>query len=351
MLLASFSVLGQRGKITNTYSYLKYGDIEKAQVEIEKAYSHEVTSKLAKTHYYRGKVYQAIYSSPHDSIKQLATAPLDTAITSYLACYNMEEFRKVDEFDLKQQLNEVGRLAFNEGAMRYNASDFEGALRYFDRSEAVQKQLGKQDSLLPYYTALSLIGIQKYEEADAYLRSMPADKKQLMARLSVYQSLGNRDSITTIVEQGLQLFPDEIELLKEQAQQYVDEKKYDQALGVLNEILKSVNTEALYMQRAFVHQELGDIDGAIHDYQKVLQQNVGSFAATYNLGAAYFNQAVTLNEKGENLDEVKRLLQQSQPYMEKAFELDSSDENVKQCLQYIYQGTGQAEKLEQLDKK
>ena len=63
--------VSQKAKLFSADKYLEYGELDKAKGAIDLATEDERTVNLAKTWFYRGKVYHAIYTihSWHFNIK------------------------------------------------------------------------------------------------------------------------------------------------------------------------------------------------------------------------------------------------------------------------------------------
>src|SRR3989304_840926 len=84
----------QKAKLFSAEKYLEYGELDMAKEAIDMAAEGEKTIEIAKTWYYKGKIYHAIYESKDENYKKLDPDALLTAFLSY---------RKVIELDIKEQ--------------------------------------------------------------------------------------------------------------------------------------------------------------------------------------------------------------------------------------------------------
>ena len=89
----------QKSQVVSAWNYLNNGELDKAKTSINTATNDEVTKIMAKTWYYRGNIYLAIYN---DTTRKPAKefADLTEAYNSY---------KKAKEFDTKGELPADGR--------------------------------------------------------------------------------------------------------------------------------------------------------------------------------------------------------------------------------------------------
>ena len=64
LALLSFSLSNaQKSKVQTAWNYLKSEDLEKAKQAIDEASTNEASMGMAKTWYYRGQIYQAMFKN------------------------------------------------------------------------------------------------------------------------------------------------------------------------------------------------------------------------------------------------------------------------------------------------
>jgi tetratricopeptide (TPR) repeat protein len=105
---------------------------------------------------------------------------------------------------------------------------------------------------------------------------------------------------------------------------------------------------SLHFALASAHDQSGDKKNAAVSYQKAIEIKPDYFDGWYNLGAMYFNTAAELmneankipfnkpKEYEEAVARAKEAFLKAQPYLEKAHELDSKDNNTMISLQQLY---------------
>ena len=71
ILLVPVVGYAQSSKVVTAYNYLKDNDYLKAKEHIDAAAQHKKTSTWSKTWYYRGMIYQGIYSSQEETYASL----------------------------------------------------------------------------------------------------------------------------------------------------------------------------------------------------------------------------------------------------------------------------------------
>ena len=86
-LLVSVTVFGQKSKRTSANNYLQYGELDNAVEAIEPTITNEKTMNEAKTWFFRGQIYQAVYETKEEKYKTLSDNPLQIAFESFIRTY------------------------------------------------------------------------------------------------------------------------------------------------------------------------------------------------------------------------------------------------------------------------
>jgi hypothetical protein len=90
-LVVSATVFGQKSKRTSANNYLGYGELDNAMEAIEPTITHEKTMNEAKTWFFRGKIYQAIYETQDEKYKSLHDNPLQVAVERFMKALVLDE--------------------------------------------------------------------------------------------------------------------------------------------------------------------------------------------------------------------------------------------------------------------
>ena len=169
---------------------------------------------------------------------------------------------------------------------------------------------------------------------------------------SFLKKAGKKDDAMKIIDEGLQKYPKDANLLIEKLNFYLDEQKYVEGLNYLNSLLEvnPNNGEALFIKGlAYENEKIRNEDSIVFYYNRTIEVNPNSSKAWNNLGAYYVSQANKLNSEIDKLgnssadskkyDEIKlkqkELLLKAKPYFVKAKELSPNDQLIERNLKQI----------------
>ena len=179
-----------------------------------------------------------------------------------------------------------------------------------------------------------------------------------LARISESKSQPERNE--RILKEALNLFPDNLALLEELINYYIENQEYELVLKYSYKALylDSTNHE-LYFAHAYALQYAGKRMDAIDSYKTAIELNPEYFSALYNLAVIYFNDAVEFMRKANNsiddFDKYSRFMNNAEknlklalPWFEKAYKIMRVPE-IKNSLQIIYRHFEMEEKLNELN--
>ena len=157
LLTAAFAItgstaFGQAAKRTSANNYLQYGELDNAKQAIDEASVHEKTAPEAKTWFYRGQIYQAIYETQDPKYKSLSNNALEEAYQAFIKCNSLDDKKFHADMTYKY-LDVEGRQFVNEGITGYNDKKYEAALKAFENTIAITNlpEIKRIDSLAIYY--------------------------------------------------------------------------------------------------------------------------------------------------------------------------------------------------------
>jgi tetratricopeptide (TPR) repeat protein len=179
-----------------------------------------------------------------------------------------------------------------------------------------------------------------------------------------YIAKGDSTGGLEVLQEGFMKFPDNESLLIELINFYITKGGKGAAQEALDyiELAKEQDptNASYYHAEGILHDKMGNIDKSIESYEKALELNPDYFDSNYNLGAHHFNRGVNkVNECNEIMDnekyekckhEADAIFEIALPYMEKAFEIDSTDVSTIETLKLLYYRMGDMEKHDKMDK-
>lgn len=373
-LLLCVAVFGQKSKRTSAYNYLDYGELDNAVEAIEPTITHEKTMNEAKTWFFRGKIYQAIYETKDEKYKTLHANPLQVAVESFFKCLELDEkgYYKGGMQDANsafRYLNVEASQFINEGIGRYNAKDYAGALEAFENTIKITElpELKRIDSLAVYYAGASAEQVGDLAKAEKYYRqSIAIDYKAEAAYVRMermFAAAGDEDKAFAVLKEGREAFPNNQTMVTDEVNVYLKQDKHAEAMSALEVAIEGEpNNASLHFAYGFVNDRLASkaieaepkggedydkyIAAAEKSYAKSVELDGENFDAVYNLGALYFNQAVKMQEAANAIDDMKKyeaakaeadkVFDQALPILEKAYEINSEDKGVLISLKQLY---------------
>lgn len=376
----------QSSRVLNAWGYMEDNEYLKAKEEIEPATEHPKTMEQGKTWYYRGMIYENIYVRSNDTENHPAYAGMGPdALKEAKRSYEKALELGSNRINMNEVMDRYKRLSipyYEQGAAYFNANDFQNAAAYFEQSFQIRLKTTKEsDSTTAYNVAISAARVPDRAKAIEYyeiLRSLnyrPAQVYPDLARL--YLDDGQDAKAEEILGEGRAKMPNNQDLITSELNIYLERGEYDKALNNLNlAINNDPSNKYLYSARATIYnskfdemykeestreQAMESFAKAEADYKKAIEIDPAYFDALYNLGALYFNRgAELLNEANliSNDDEYKKArevataeLMKALPFLEKAHEVEPSDQSTMVSLRDIYGRTNQTDKYDAMDAK
>ena len=359
---ASFS---QSSNVTAAWNYMNYynnGDgvqnLEKAKTAIDEAVLNEKTLGDSKTWFYRGQVYQLIFSDT--TLRQQQDMAQAEAVKSYKKVFEMNDPKFKAWKDMTRYLLALGPGTFNAAITQYERKNYEQSYKYFasiDDINAILEARGEKPNIETDKAlgnaALSAENAGNTQGAiDAYkkLSAKFPDAKYDLLLSRLQKKAGDKDGAIATLDAAIAKYPQNIDLLIDKLNVYIGDNKHEQALDMLNKaIALEPNNDQLYYALGTAYEKLGKGDEAKAAYEKATQINPQNFGATYNMGAFYFNKAGALNDEMNKLgyskaDQVKyedlkkqraEIFKQAKPYFEKCKELNADDAPTLKALKQI----------------
>lgn len=364
-MIIAVSGYSQTSKRTSAYMYNKNGQLDKALETINEAILNEKTSMDPKTWMYRGIIYYNISTSPLPAYQELDT---NAAYVSY------QSFLKAKEYDTKgtyateiePYMNGLTNEFYRIGGESFQASDYNQAIENFKLAFNIGESLGKFDTIAAFNIGMSGVLSNQPKVAAEYLKKCVdvdfKDPRIYMFYNRAAKQLGDTTLAFQIVDLGRQRFPDDLSILLEQAQLYLETDQKEELLTSLQQaVVADPENATLYFLIGKSYDDLRELDLAEKNYKKAAELNPDFFEAFYNLGAIYVNKAAEIQGEANDLplnetakynqmtDEANKNLAIAVPYLENALQIRPDDQATIIALKEAYGRLNMNDKLQKLN--
>lgn len=344
MVLAVSGTFAQKTKVQTAWNYMNYDELDKARTNIDEAVLNESTMGMAKAWYYRGLIYQKSYK--HPKFANLDPDALKKAAESFNKAIELDTKSEYKEDALKQK-QLLGNQFYGLGVEEFNAKQYDKALNAFEGVLSVSPM----DTLAMLNSAFSAERSGNKTKAKDYYNQLISikykDPKIYVFLGNLYKSESDTAMALTTIQKGRQAFPADNALVIEELNIFLGSGKDKEALESLNvAILGDPNNSSLYFAQGTVFDKLDRKNEAAASYKKAIEIKPDYFDAYYNLGAMYFNEAAEMANKANDLksnaeyakakEKFDARFKEAMPYLEKALELQPTDQNTMVSLKQLY---------------
>lgn len=150
------------------------------------------------------------------------------------------------------------------------------------------------------------------------------------------------------------------EFLQRIIQSYIADKKYDEAMDMLNKaIAAEPNNGTYYYMIGVLYDEKGDKEQSKASFQKAVSIDPSNAMANFSFGTSLLQQSERLDEQTGDMKQadyvvykketLEPLLREAATYLEKAYELDPEMFNALTNLKIIYYQLNDAANLERVE--
>ncbi len=370
-LLLSLSMIlsfgfAQSFERTSAYNYNKDGKLDKAKIAIDKACVHEKTMANAKTWLYKGMIYYNIAASPLPAYNALDTNAAVVAYEALTKAKDLDEKGKLTD-DINGQLQNLINIFYSKGGEKFQDNNYAGAISDFVNAFSISEQAGIFDTIAAFNIGMAGVMSDNPEIASEYLQKCVEvnfdDPRVYMFYNRSVKQLGDTVRALEILKIGREKFPNELSLLLETAQIFLEKGETDKLQSILHTAIEKDSTNAnLFFLLGKTYDDKGDFANAEKYYKEAAVVNPSFFEAYYNIGAIYVNKAAELQIEANDLplDKMKEYdiliaeadenLKLALPWLEKSMELNPHDTFTKTALKEAYARLKMNDKLEELKK-
>lgn len=367
-VILSLNAYSQKSAVQTAFNYLRYDDLDKAKDAIDGAATTESTIGYAKTWYYRGSIYHAIYESVKPEFAALKPGSLNEARISYEKTLELDtknEFRD----DVMKRLEIVASQCLNNGVDNYKDGKYADALKSFQASVDLNKKYFKRTDTLAIYNAG--LAADKLGDVTTALNNFKILTAANYGGSRLYSIMANmyldqKDTANALltINEGRQKYPEDGTLITQGLNIYLSSGRDAEAFSQNEEALKAdPNNAILYYIKGNLADKLGKMDEAVAAYKKSIELKPDNFDAVYNLGAMYFNDGAEMANKANKIpankvaeyDAAKKKFEakfkEALPYLEKAHQLNATDKATMESLRQLYARLGDLVKAGEMKKK
>jgi tetratricopeptide (TPR) repeat protein len=367
-LLIAFFVLvmqisfAQKMKVTSASIALQNGDLQGAIDYIESAMQSEETKSMSYAWLTKGDIYRNVYET------KLLAAKYPNALYIAKDAYtkaNELEVNPKKKKDIATGLTNIQNYFANEGILKLQSNDANTAYPYTLAAVQLDEYMNKSglettmDTNSVFAFTLASIYMNKKDVAAPYLKQLInanfKDPFPYDAYITYLIESGNTQDVEMYIDLARKKFPDESSFLVNEINYYLAKGESAKVIEKLNEgIAKNADNATMYFSRGVTYEKIGELDKAMADYDKATALKPNYLEAIYSKGALFFNQAVEINKKMNDENDMKKynlmkadrdgLYNKALPYLEKAYQLDKTDSNTILALKEIYAVTNQQDK-------
>ena len=367
-VILSLNAYSQKSAVQTAYNYLRYDDLDKAKEAIDGAATTESTIGYAKTWYYRGSIYHAIYESTKPEFAALKPGSLNEARISYEKTLELDTKSEFKD-DVMKRLSVVASQCLNNGVDNYKEGKYGDALKSFQSSVDLNKKYFKRTDTLAIYNAG--LAADKLGDATTALNNFKILTAANYGGSRLYSIMANmyldqKDTANALltINEGRQKFPEDGTLITQGLNIYLSSGRDAEAYSQNEEALKAdPNNAILYYIKGNLADKLGKMEEAVAAYKKSIELKPDNFDAVYNLGAMYFNDGAEMANKANKIpankvaeyDAAKKKFEakfkEALPYLEKAHQLNATDNATMESLRQLYARLGDLVKSGEMKKK
>jgi len=351
----SLGAFSQKGKVTAALSYIDQNMLDKAKESLDQAFTDEKSKDWFNTYFAKGKLCQAIYTADNPKYNSYYADPLEEAYAAYEKAMELDPKGGIKKKIITTSvLNTLANSLYNQGSKRFEAKDYEGALKSFSTQIKIAEDpifVGALDTGMYYNAGLAAVNASKYNEAVTYFQKC-ADLKYLgitpyYQMYQCYMNLGDTTKAESFLLDLPSKFPGDKTVTLQLIDLYIKSNKYDEAFKYIK-VAKETDPDnySLYFASGIMFLNQNRFDEAIAELSKAVELKGDVYDLQYAMGVAYINKAAAMFVKANDImdvtkytaaiDEANAVYAKALPLMEKALELKPDDVFAMRSLKELY---------------
>ena len=378
ILLTGTVALAQGSQTSTAIIRMRSNDVAKAKEYIDEAYeitmaklnnNEEIKEKdHSKFWFTRADIYFKISISEDPAVAGLSDNPTEVSLEAldYLFKYDEKgRYTKEGKNLYRYNVQQVTQTAFDA----IDAEQWNVAMVNFEKTFELKQASyyaggGEIDTTSLYNAALMAQYAKDYPAGIRYnkmLTSYEYGEAEPYIFISYYfKQLENIDSARYYVNQGLEKYPSNKDLLIEKANFYINDEDYEGAIAVLEDAISADPENAiLYNVYGTILLQLSRFEDAEQPLLKAVEIDPELGDAWYSLGTIQVERANAyvekLNQKGLSNSEYEKLKKEQKgfyeaalPYFEKSLELNPEDIYTVSALKKVYYQLEMSEEMKKM---
>ncbi len=335
---------------------------------------HEVTSVKSKTWFYRGQLYTKVFQEKTLKAKY-PNAGVEAA-SAFIKLNDLKDPKFKDWEDANRYIGAISIDLYNQGAEYYDAKNYAQAAKLWTFTRNLNSVLEMHKGTQVFKTCDLLTNIAQALDAandnaaatssmeEAY-KLCPDSVKYLPNLIYLNKKSGNKERAMELVDLGLSKQPTNAALLSEKINVFLSKGDVLGGLAFVNNlILVDPKNDQAYVIKGLAYDSLSRsesllaankltkdaaIDSMVTSYKKSIEINPGNATANNNLGKIFIDKANALITKSNSLgnsaadtklyDElqvkIKKHYEDGFPYLEKAYQLDPNNQDIKRSYNQV----------------
>jgi tetratricopeptide (TPR) repeat protein len=355
VIAISLGSIAQKGKVTSANSFIDQGMLDKAKEAIDQALANEKSMNWTNTYFVKGELCQAIYKADNPKYNTFYQDPLSEAYTSYEKAIQLDPKGGTKKKILAGMVyNSLAMGLFSQGSKKFEANDFEGALKAFSVQIKITESdlfAGGIDTGMYFNAGLAAQNAGKYPQAIKYFEKCGELKYQgIIPFYHIYQCIIGQGDTIKAEAYLLDLpnkFPGDNTVNFQLADLYLKSNKPDEALKYLEKAKEGdPDNYSLWFASGITYLNQFKYDEAIVELTRALEIKSDLAETHYAIGASYINKAYEMSQKAndimdvkkyeEAINELNKVYTRALPYMQKAYELNPADKSTMMSLKELY---------------
>ena len=297
-VMVSAVASAQMGKVNAAETFIRDGAFDKAKTAIEEAILNPKSAEAAKTYYVKGKLCQAAFDSGDPNFVNLYPDILNEALANFEKAASMDP--KMKNTIIKDNTYAMlGNSFLNDAINKFNAKDYEGAMKSFDSNVKVSSSemyVGVVDTLVIFNAGLAAYNAQLYPKAIEYFRTCTTsgteDTKPYIFISDSYLRMKDTVNAENALIEGVRAYPDTLDIILQATQFFLDTDNSDKAFEYVHRAMeKDPDNFILDLVEGSLYMKLNEYPKAIVSLQNSLKKNPTQFESNYNLGLCHVSIA------------------------------------------------------------
>lgn len=307
---------------------------------------------------YRAAVYQAIYESPNNDVKNLDVDPLDESYNCIKKSIELDINKELIKTNL-ESLQLLSGDFIKKGMNEYNNGNYKQALKSFENTLEINNtpEIMNLDTIVYYHAALAALKLKNYNKAISYFKKLIVynfNKTQMYLELAnVYKRMNDKEMYEKTLLEGMEACNNNIKLIFELINFYMYNEDIENTIKYIEQALSIDPYNAdLYYLRAYLYETSNEKDKAIEYYEKCLQNSPTHPDANYNLGVIYFNEGINLDKEAMTKTQkakANEMYLKAISYFETVLKYSPDDIETVKILAKLYNFTNQPEKQKKME--